>query len=233
MGYHLSALVSRTAVLQRYASQLSGVRTIRLEQGFSLMPVTRTVYRQLPHARPKIPLPFGQEIPGELAAWAEQLAIEESVAYVFASYLGGIGGQNSVVWTGSGVWTPDKRLSGWPNSEVSQALRKIGVARGIDDEFDALDLGRYRHNHTWVARAIVDELLAQAAERETGLLQAIGFEHDDRELRRDVLEFALEGLGEIGAFVNPSPQVRALASTHPSDWIRHHVARLIRESLQE
>lgn len=38
----------------------------------------------------------------------------------------------------------------WPNSAISQAIRKLGImAAEGKDEFDTVGLGRYRKTHRW------------------------------------------------------------------------------------
>ena len=117
------------------------------------------------------------------------------------------------------------------NGEISQALRKLGVARGSEeDEFDALGLGKYRSNRHWVARAIVNAFQEQAAERQDGLLRAVEFEHRDQQLRERGLTFAFEDLKELGSLAAAIPLLRALANTDPDDLIRRHAAWLLAEA---
>ncbi|MFC7613506.1 hypothetical protein ACFQV2_07705 [Actinokineospora soli] len=72
------------------------------------------------------------------------------VAYVEAEYFGGHGSQAAQVWDGGeAVLGPDVDPSA--GTPISQALRRLGVARGPDgDEFDAVGLGRHRDPEDWL-----------------------------------------------------------------------------------
>lgn len=74
-----------------------------------------------------------------------------------ADYFGGVGEQRATVRdAGALVLGPlgiaaGQRLPA-AGSPISQALRRLGaVARGGDDEFAAVGLGRRRHGEGWVS----------------------------------------------------------------------------------
>ena len=88
---------------------------------------------------------------GALARFAELLSRSGSVAYVETDYFGGAGEQAACVWSrGQRVLRPRRARGG----TVNAALRLLGVqACGLQDEFDAVDLGRYRETGSWLAEA--------------------------------------------------------------------------------
>jgi hypothetical protein len=79
------------------------------------------------------------------------------VAYDEAEYFGGIGTQSAQVWDdGKVVLGPVRLAEQAPDrsggSPISQALRRLGVAKGDHaDEFDAVALGRNRDTDDWLS----------------------------------------------------------------------------------
>jgi hypothetical protein len=78
------------------------------------------------------------------------------VAYVEAEYFGGTGEQSAVVWDAgqvvlSHLHLAEKALIPAVGTPISQALRWLGVAKGVhQDEFDAVGLGRHRDTEDWL-----------------------------------------------------------------------------------
>ena len=151
MGYHLKAFVADVDLLKRHTAGLGKFKVIALGQNMALMPITKAVYRSFPRKRPINEL--AQEvkgIPHELAAWAEVVAADGPIAYLEASFSAGLGGQTAIVWSSNGIWFASGDYA-WPDSEISQALRRIGVLRSDgQDEFDTLGLGKYRDTGDWL-----------------------------------------------------------------------------------
>jgi hypothetical protein len=83
-------------------------------------------------------------------------SIRGPVAYVEAMFFGGRGGQAAAVFEGGATsWqVADQGRLSWPDSPISQALRRLGVrAERGKDAFDTVGLGRHRRTEQWVATA--------------------------------------------------------------------------------
>jgi hypothetical protein len=90
--------------------------------------------------------PVASLSPG-LVLFAQEVSRSTAVAYISTFYFGGLGGQDAVVWeNGMLVFGPTDECYNdvWPNSAISQALRKLGIiAAEGKDEFDTVGLGRH------------------------------------------------------------------------------------------
>ena len=74
-------------------------------------------------------------------------------AYISAEIFGGDGGQSAYVFDKGQTYVFKNHDTTWPNSNISQALKLIGVSEQLDqkkDAFDILDLGRFRDTQDWL-----------------------------------------------------------------------------------
>ncbi|MGW0770932.1 hypothetical protein [Streptomyces sp. NPDC002676] len=155
MGYELRGVVGAESVLRTMTGELPGARSVPLGQGLSLMPMTDDLFDSVTDGGPARALGFWW-LPGgfdvRLAEWSGR----GPVAYVEAEYFGGVGEQQAAVWADGGlVLGPLRVAEGEPfpeaGSPVSRALRRLGaVARGGEDEFSAVGLGRHRYPARWL-----------------------------------------------------------------------------------
>ena len=88
---------------------------------------------------------------GSLSAWAKQISMSTSVAYVEAEYHGGTGAQSAVVWDKTEIkFGPVTDGIG----TINQALRYLGVkVLSAHDEFEAIGLKRARNMEDWIELA--------------------------------------------------------------------------------
>ncbi|MFI6015109.1 hypothetical protein ACIBAG_41135 [Streptomyces sp. NPDC051243] len=154
MGYELRAVIAGEESLGAIAGDLSAARA-PLGQGLSLMPMTEDLFDSVTNGGGARALGFWWLPEGfdrRLAEWSAA----GPVAFVEADYFGGVGEQRAAVWDGGALVLGPLGVAegqGFPpgGSPISQALRRLGaVARAGADEFDAVGLGRHRHNEGWV-----------------------------------------------------------------------------------
>src|ERR1051326_675222 len=143
--HEVEALIAETDHLAAAARKFETATVCSLAQGFSLLPITDALAKELRGYQPEtkdIPTkPLGYLSDG-LHALAVAISHDTRVAYISTSYFGGQGGQDAIVWDkGSIRFSPitPGYSQGWPNSSISQALRMIGVvAEGGQGGQDAI-----------------------------------------------------------------------------------------------
>lgn len=143
-------------MLRRAAQGLPAARLASIGQGLSLMPVTDALFDSLTDGRSCAASGFWR-LPGSFGKALADCSARGPVAYVEAEYIGGVGEQRAAVWDeGTIVLGPLHLEEGRPfppaGSPISQALRRLGVAAGAEeDEFSAVGLHRHRHSAAWIA----------------------------------------------------------------------------------
>ncbi|MGW1894207.1 hypothetical protein ACWCP6_28790 [Streptomyces sp. NPDC002004] len=156
MGYDLQAVIADGEALSAAVRDLPAARLASIGQGLSLIPMTDALFDSVADSSDVGALGFWRLPRGAektLAAWS----VSGPVAYVEAEYFGGVGEQRAAVWDGGTlVLGPLHVEEGQPfppaGSPISQALRRLGVAAGADeDEFSAVGLDRHRHGEAWIA----------------------------------------------------------------------------------
>jgi hypothetical protein len=154
--HDVKALITKSDKLTKRASQFERAIVCPLVQGYSLLPITDALTKELSAYRSTTKLPPAKplkEFSDGLYALAVEISHDFPVAYVSTFYVGGRGGQDALVWITGGLQfspTTEGYDQGWPNSPISQALRVIGVvAERGKDEFDTVGLGRLRETHQW------------------------------------------------------------------------------------
>lgn len=120
-----------------------------------MVPITAALYDQFIAATPVGEGQLLQQFTYLSEAIAEELrllSVRGGVAYVEADFFGGTGVQQAVVWnSGAMVLRP---ILTHGHGAINQALHLLGVdRRGRVDEFDVVDLGRYRSNRDWLELA--------------------------------------------------------------------------------
>ncbi len=158
--HEVRALIAKSNELAVSARQFQSAIVCPLVQGFSLLPITDALEKELDAYPSESKVALTKPMRG-LSDGLHALAIELShgspVAYIATFYFGGQGGQNAFVWEkGSLRFSPTAQgyNQGWPNSPISQALRMIGVVaeKGMD-AFDTVGLGKHRETHRWAKSA--------------------------------------------------------------------------------
>lgn len=158
--HDVEAIIANSSVLQSILTGFRHAVLFPLTKELALLPITDDFANEVKDygitasMSEDLPLP---SLPPGLVKFAKEVSRSNSVAYVRTYYFGGFGSQDAVVWENEKlVFGPanDSYNDGWPNSAISQALRKLGVqAKEGEDEFDTAGLGRYRETHRWADAA--------------------------------------------------------------------------------
>jgi hypothetical protein len=158
--HDVRALVAKSNAMMVSVRQFESAIVCPLVQGFSLLPITDALAKELAvypsESKVALTKPI-RELSDGLHALAIEISHDSPVAYISTYYFGGRGGQDALVWDkGTLRFSPNAQgyNQGWPNSPISQALRMIGVVaeKGMD-EFDTVGLGRHRETHSWAESA--------------------------------------------------------------------------------
>jgi hypothetical protein len=171
MAFVLNAIIAKYSVLGA-----SGLEVVDLEQDFRMAPLGAAFWRReqgrsnpliSAHGWSQPPydgdvdedgnphftveerarhLADAQSAFSRVASRCADLSTEYPIAYVEANFFGGGGEQASAVWI-RGTLVLGPLVSALA---INEALEKIGVKRGIGDEFQALGLGRHRFTENWL-----------------------------------------------------------------------------------
>jgi hypothetical protein len=154
--HDVQALIATSETLAAAARRFEHATVCPLVQGFSLLPITDALEKELAVHHSKTTESLSKPIRGlsdGLHALAVEISYHSPVAYITTAYFGGQGGQDALVWDGGSLRfspTTPGYDQGWPNTPISQALRLLGVvADNGMDEFDTVGLGKHRETHRW------------------------------------------------------------------------------------
>jgi hypothetical protein len=154
--HDVKALIAKHDTLTAGARRFESAVVCPLVQGFSLLPITDALAKELVVHRSGTKATLAKPMHGlsdGLHALAAEISRVSPVAYIVTYYFGGQGGQDALAWDkGSLRFSPATQGydQAWPNSPISQALRAIGVvAAEGEDEFDTVGLGKHRETHRW------------------------------------------------------------------------------------
>ncbi|MCB9895446.1 MAG: hypothetical protein H6839_13435 [Planctomycetes bacterium] len=150
MTHSIQAVVARQPAIEELAGCFKHGHCIAAPQGFAILPLSISKLEDELRAlggtsRLEVPAEF---FAGLIVA-VEGLSHAAPFVILQTEYFGGAGGQGAGVisageWTIPWTWsnTDDPAPEVWP---IDRALAEIGVVRSADDdEFDSLQLGRYR-----------------------------------------------------------------------------------------
>lgn len=157
MGHSINAIIARLSLLEKFASSWEGIRLVRLEQGFALLPATS---RFLDALDGRYSSSEGRKfegfvhLRGGLVAVLQELSRQGPIAYVETDYFGGVGSQSGATFVDGEpvVIEVESEVRPVPRSigAINSALRALGVMRTkSSDEFDAIGLGRFRSMDDW------------------------------------------------------------------------------------
>lgn len=153
MGHSISGFIAPVGVLREQAARMKSARVAELEQGLGFLPVTEEVDDELGGGTPAYEEFY--RLTDRLTGLGARMSRGGAVAYVETDYFGGTGEQAAIVWRDGEVWSgPEKSRIG----SINSALRRLGAEKGdAYDEFDAVGLGRHRHNEDWIEAAGPDD----------------------------------------------------------------------------
>lgn len=168
MGYVLNAMIAKQAALELQVTRYQKARVVALRQDFALIPITEELRDELAACRLGTwpdPNPEFAFLPATVCEWALEISVYTAVSYIEVDLWAGAGSKAAIAWQdGEVTLGPLKTEQRWiPTNEgsvldgpvpredpVNRALRRLGVAADKHvDEFDALNLGRYRRTSDW------------------------------------------------------------------------------------
>ncbi len=158
MSYVLSAFIAQRAVLEKVVSGVHQARIADLPQGFGMVPYRRALQEELSSASPEnkeSTLSEFWDLSAQSVGWVQKASLSGQIAYLEIDLFGGVGERAAAVWEqGQLKWGPERNQSGdkveLRENATNRALRIIGVQVNNEyDEFDALELGRYRRTDEW------------------------------------------------------------------------------------
>ncbi len=146
MSYFLNAILCKSQI--QFQSNFTSLKVVHLEQGLTMVPLTDSLFDEITASTPEeTHLVQGLErLSTSLAELLREVSDDISVAYVEAEYWGGVGSQSAVMWDKGEV------VFQVLNSQdaINQVLRMLGIeAKDAVDEFDSVNLGRYRFTNDW------------------------------------------------------------------------------------
>ena len=150
MAYWLEALIFPDANLDCFFASLTHAHRIRMPQHLCLLPIIREFRDEIAEHYPATQTVTYKEmdlLSGSVIELAKAISSIVPVAYIEATYTGGYGGQESIVWKDSEVVLGPLTVQ----DSINRALRFLGVSKGeAADEFEAIGLHLHRWTKDWL-----------------------------------------------------------------------------------
>ena len=148
--HNIHVIIGRFDDLNARATLVSPSSLISLPHGMGLVPVNDNFYRAKCHGNdaPSVIDTFAFLTP-EFLAWLTLASKETRLCYCETDYFGGAGGQGAVVFdNGACIFGPEFREDGPINHALS--IMVIDSSDNDEDQFQMLDLGKYRSSEQWL-----------------------------------------------------------------------------------
>lgn len=145
MGHSVHLIIGRGEAVAAFLRRWPGSRAVDLLGGWQAIPVDDGLCTAIEAAAPGAARPPELDVSpfGLDQALAEATETGGGLAYIETEYFGGTGGQSAIAFVdGQEVMAAQRSRGG--GGPINQALRRIGVKRGEDDEFDTIGLGERR-----------------------------------------------------------------------------------------
>jgi HEAT repeat protein len=218
MEFRINAFVGSLSALREWRRLIPSALVVALTDDLGLVPVTDEVRQDLRQflragARSE------EEVIQRWGAWASR---RSTLAFISADCYVDFeddGVQDAVVWTNQRVVQSDM--------VINKALRLLGVkAEAGKDEFDTVDLGRYKDTAYWAAAAMLGEM-PSGAEGVPALIEALSF-CGSQKLQRTVRREAAKALGRHGPAAREAiPALVARAKTDRDAYVQEEAARAL------
>lgn len=145
MGHCIKAIIGKREDVCGIAEDWVHARLIELPQGFGMVPMTIRLLEDVE----ELMEPSGIEdcsgldgLDGAVICLLEQYSFRTKLAYVETDYFGGYGTQGGVLYENGSEKIPPQTGSG----TINVLLKELGAWRKPNsDEFDQLELGKFRH----------------------------------------------------------------------------------------
>ena len=159
--YTLEAILARYPTIDGALEAFPSARLIRLPQGIGMIPMIGALLQSLEiryQGGSKVTKPewqqFSQSVHPDferllvgVEAFARELSRRGPVAYIEATFIGGNGGHETMMWENG-------ERAGDAGKSINDILRRLGVlSESGHDEFATLGLGRHRSTKQWLSDA--------------------------------------------------------------------------------
>ena len=145
MGHSLKAIIGKREDVCRISEDWVKAKLIELPQGFGIVPMTIRLLEDVEELMEpsEIEDRFGLDgLDGAVICLLEQYSFRTKLAYVETEYFGGYGTQGGVLYEDGREKIPPKKGIG----TINILLKELGAWRKPNaDEFDCLELGKFRH----------------------------------------------------------------------------------------
>jgi len=151
----IAVILAKKNITKEIAGRFMLAKSVELTQDIGLVPMTDDLSDDL------LELIDNSDIPYEEFEYLNKSVIEVledvsslgEVSYIETDYFGGDGAQSSIVWKDGKVIYGPVQSSNTNINPINDALKILGV-RIIKrhDEFDEVNLGRYRSTEKWFER---------------------------------------------------------------------------------
>ena len=147
MAHFVTGFITKTDYIHQICSESYSLRSVSLEQGFSLFPLTDKLLDNLRIPRSK-GLDDFNKLPTELTDLLAKLSVICPLLYFETEYFGGDGNQLAIVFeNGKMIFGPAQDVVG----PINEGLRLLGVEKKANsDEFDSIGLGENRSTDEWL-----------------------------------------------------------------------------------
>ena len=150
MAYWLEAFIFPDENLACLFMPLAHAHRIRMPQHLCLLPIIKEFRDEIAEHYPANQTVTYKEmdlLSGSVIELAKAISRIVPVAYIEATYTGGYGGQESIVWKDSEVVLGPLTVQ----DSINRALRFLGVSKGeAADEFEAIGLHLHRWTRDWL-----------------------------------------------------------------------------------
>ncbi len=163
MGHMIHGFLAGYEALATAATTLGSARVCRLGQDIGFLAATIESFSE---DEPASQFDSLDRLTARMEAWAREQSNRFPIAYIQTDYFGGLGAQQAIVWRHGRVQTGpletsnlDGRATPVTDAAINQAARQLGVQREHTlDEFEALGLGNYRDNESWIAASSKEQV---------------------------------------------------------------------------
>lgn len=144
MGHQIKAIIGKMPDIQKFAEDWL-CKPIELPQDFGMVPMTIKLLENVEELMEPAEIedcPGLDGLDGSVVWLLENYSFRTKLAYIETDYFGGAGTQGGVLYENNTEKIPPKTGEG----AINALLKKLGAWRKPDvDEFDCLELGKYRH----------------------------------------------------------------------------------------
>lgn len=145
MGHHIKAIIGSRSDIQKLAEDLVCAKPIELPQEFAMASMTFQLLEDVEEIMEPSEAGECSGLDGldSSVVWLlKNYSLHTKLAYIETDYFGGVGTQGGVLYENGSEKIPPQT----GNGTIDALLKELGVRRNPDkDEFDCLELGKYRH----------------------------------------------------------------------------------------